>query len=191
MICRSIVFQRVGADDRSVAIAATVRSVGYRPRGLSHEAIGRIGFRYGRGRCGRCGRFCPRLFWRGKSLDRGDVDGTGPCPSLPPEADLDADLTQEGRRPTQPPRQRPGTLTPLSPTTSPRAPRRSEAFPVHTVRVAMTARTAAAIGSASITPSTASSRLPEYADQKVPAGHSAPSQAVARSASPAASQEVA
>ena len=52
-------------------------------------------------------------------------------------------------------------LATRSPTTSARAPRRSEAVPVHTVRVAITARTAVAIGSASITPSTASSRLPQ------------------------------
>src|SRR5215471_19649982 len=63
-----------------------------------------------------------------------------------------------------------------------RAPRRSDAVPVHTVRVAITARTAAAIGSPSITPSTASSRLPEYADEKVLADHIAVSQAVAHSA---------
>ena len=52
-------------------------------------------------------------------------------------------------------------LATRSPATSARAPRRSEAVPVHSVRVAITARTAAAIGSASITPSTASSRLPQ------------------------------
>ena len=52
-------------------------------------------------------------------------------------------------------------LATRSPATSARAPRRSEAVPVHTVRVAITARTAVAIGSASITPSTASSRLPQ------------------------------
>ena len=51
-------------------------------------------------------------------------------------------------------------LATRSPTTSARAPRRSEAVPVHTDRVAITARTAVAIGSASITLSTASSRLP-------------------------------
>ena len=48
-----------------------------------------------------------------------------------------------------------------SPATSARASRRSEAVPVHSVCVAINARTAAAIGSASITPSTASSRLPQ------------------------------
>src|SRR6516225_7097667 len=52
-------------------------------------------------------------------------------------------------------------LATRSPTTSARAPRRSEAVPVHTVRVAITAHTPVAIGSASITPSTASSRLPQ------------------------------
>ena len=69
-------------------------------------------------------------------------------------------------------------LVTRSPTTSARAPRRSEAIPVHTVRTvcvaawacfaacsaacfAMKARTAVATGSASMTPSTASSRLPE------------------------------
>ena len=52
-------------------------------------------------------------------------------------------------------------LATRSPATSARAPRRSEAVPVHSVRVAMKARTAVAIGSASITPSTASSRLPQ------------------------------
>jgi hypothetical protein len=52
-------------------------------------------------------------------------------------------------------------LATRSPTTSPSAPRRSEAVPDHAVRVAITARTAAATASASITPSTASSRLPQ------------------------------
>ena len=37
-----IVFQGVGAGGRSVAIAATVRIAGYRPHGLSREAVGRI-----------------------------------------------------------------------------------------------------------------------------------------------------
>jgi hypothetical protein len=41
----TIVFQGVGADGRRVAIAATVRIRGYRPRGLSPETIGRVGFR--------------------------------------------------------------------------------------------------------------------------------------------------
>jgi hypothetical protein len=48
-----------------------------------------------------------------------------------------------------------------SPAISARAPRSSEAVPVHSVREVITARTTAAIGSASITPSTASSRLPQ------------------------------
>jgi hypothetical protein len=52
-------------------------------------------------------------------------------------------------------------LATRSPAASARAPRRSEAVPVHSVRVVITVRTAAAIGSASITPSTASSRLPQ------------------------------
>src|SRR5690606_30573712 len=69
-----------------------------------------------------------------------------------------------------------------SPAASPRAPRRSEAVPVHSVRSSMMARTAAATGSASMTPSTASSRLPQYADQNVPVGQSAVSQAEAQSA---------
>src|SRR5262249_37765557 len=67
-------------------------------------------------------------------------------------------------------------------TSSVRAPRRSEAVPVHFVRVAMSARTALATGSASMTSATASSRLPEYAVQNVPAGQIAVSQAVAHSA---------
>src|SRR5215470_5914038 len=54
-----------------------------------------------------------------------------------------------------------------SPTSSVRAPRRSEAIPVHCVRVAMSVRTALATGSASMTPATASSRLLEYAVQNV------------------------
>src|SRR5262245_60460398 len=52
-------------------------------------------------------------------------------------------------------------LVTRSSATSARTPRRSEAVPVHTVLVASTARTAAATGSASITSSTASSRLPQ------------------------------
>src|SRR5690606_6444684 len=73
-------------------------------------------------------------------------------------------------------------LATRSPAISARAPRRSEAVPVHSVRSVITARTAAATGSASITPSTASSRLPQYADQNVPVGQSAVSQAEAQSA---------
>jgi hypothetical protein len=65
-----------------------------------------------------------------------------------------------------------------SPTSSVRAPRRSEAVPVHFVRVAMSARTALATGSASMTSATASSRLLEYAVQNVPAGQIAVSQVV-------------
>jgi hypothetical protein len=52
-------------------------------------------------------------------------------------------------------------LAARSPAASARAPRRSEAVPVHTVRVVIKARKAVAIGSASMTPSTASSRLPQ------------------------------
>ena len=48
----------------------------------------------------------------------------------------------------------------VSPTSSERAPRRSEAVPVHTVRDAISERTAEPTGSASMTLSTASSRLP-------------------------------
>ena len=102
--------------------------------------------------------------------------------------DHDPDLAQEGRSPPQAAGECPCIVGPgldlatRSPTTSARAPRRSEAVPVHSVRMVIRARTALATGSASITPSTASSRLPQYADQKVPAGHSAVSQAVAHSA---------
>ena len=92
-----IVFQGVGADGRSVAIAATVRIAGYRPHGLSREAVGRIGFRRGRG---RCGRLRPRLFWRGRQ-----ADGTGPGSAFAPECYLDADLAQEVCRPAQPARE--------------------------------------------------------------------------------------
>ena len=49
-------FQRVGADDRSVAHLATVRIIGDRRQGRRREPIDRIGFRRGRGRCGRYGR---------------------------------------------------------------------------------------------------------------------------------------
>ena len=90
-------------------------------------------------------------------------------------------------------------LATRSPTTSARAPRRSEAIPVHTVRTvcvaacvaacsaacfAMKARTAVATGSASMTPSTASSRLPAIGrPERALAGRRAPvSQAVAHSA---------
>ena len=52
-------------------------------------------------------------------------------------------------------------LATRSPTICSRAPKSSEAVPVHTVRVAIMARTAAATGSASITLPTASSRLPQ------------------------------
>src|SRR6516165_12742712 len=69
-----------------------------------------------------------------------------------------------------------------SPSSSVRAPRRSEAVPIHVVRVAMSARTVLATGSASMTPATVSSRLLEYAVQNVPAGQIAVSQAVAHSA---------
>src|SRR5215472_7832610 len=73
-----------------------------------------------------------------------------------------------------------------SPTSSVRAPRRSEAIPVHCVRVAMSVRTALATGSASMTPATASSRLLEYAVQNVPAGQIAVSQAVDHRRAPSA-----
>ena len=82
-------FQGVGADGRSVAIGGTVRIVDYRPQGPSREAVGPIGFRRGSGRCGRCGRLRPRLFWRGRQAD-------GPGWAFAPECYLDADLAQEG-----------------------------------------------------------------------------------------------
>ena len=91
-------FQRVGADGRSAALAAivrpTVRIVGYRPRGRNREAVGGIGFRRGRGRCGRCGRSRPGAFL---ARGGGDVDRAGSRPALAREADLDADLAQKGR----------------------------------------------------------------------------------------------
>jgi hypothetical protein len=46
----------------SVAAAATVRIVGYRPQRLCREAVGGIGFWHGRGRCGRFGRLGPGVF---------------------------------------------------------------------------------------------------------------------------------
>src|ERR1700720_2333404 len=58
-------------------------------------------------------------------------------------------------------------------------PRNFEAVPVHVDCLVSRVRTAAAIGSASRTPSTASSRLLEYAEENAPADHIAVSQAVA------------
>ena len=75
---------------------------------------------------------------------------------LPPDA---ADPKAPERYPARPWTLQPALLLPL-----PRAPRRSVALPVHTVRSVrelINARTAEATGSASITPSTASSRLPQ------------------------------
>jgi len=70
-------------------------------------------------------------------------------------------------------------LATRSPTTCARAPKISAAVCVHTVRLDIMVQMAAATGSASITLSTAASRLPEYAAKKVPAGQKAVSQAAA------------
>jgi multidrug efflux pump subunit AcrB len=43
----------------------------YRPQRHCREAVGGIGFWHGRGRCGRCGRLRPGVFWRG--MARGGV----------------------------------------------------------------------------------------------------------------------
>ena len=148
--------------------AATVRIVGDRPQAGRREAVGRIGFRHGRGRCGRCGRLRPCLFWRGMARVGGDADRSGSAPGLRARSRSRC-RSCAGRSPpgaAGPPapegyRARSWTWRRARPPSRPRAPRRSEAVPVHSVRVAITARTAAAIGSASITPSTASSRLPQ------------------------------
>ena len=148
-------------------MAATVRIAGYRPHGLSREAIGRIGFRHGRGRCGRCGRLRPGF----SGVEKGWIVvmlmvRVRARPSRPKPISMPILRRNVAARRSLPANARglSGQVLDLaarSPATSARAPRRSEAVPVHTVRVAITARTAAAIGSASITPSTASSRLPQ------------------------------
>ena len=124
----------------------------------SREALGVLGF--ARARTVRTvWTVAPLRFWRA-----GDPDDPGPCPSLPAEVDLDADLAQERCRTAESSRQRPRAIRPglfggaLADLLA-RASRRSEAVPVHTVRVAISARTAEATGSASITLSTASARL--------------------------------
>jgi hypothetical protein len=63
-------FSKKLARTVGAAIAATVRIAGYRPHGLSREAVSRIGFRRG---CGRWGRLRPRLFWRGDNAQRRGV----------------------------------------------------------------------------------------------------------------------
>jgi hypothetical protein len=52
----------------------------------------------------------PGVFWRGVARSGGDVDGASPCSSLAPEADLYADLAQDGGRPAQPSRQCPRAI---------------------------------------------------------------------------------
>ncbi len=84
------------------------------------------------------------------------------------EADVDADLAQESRRPAQagPPapegyRARSSTWRRARPPFRQGHPEGPRRFPSTPSAPAIKARTAAAIGSASITPSTASSRLPQ------------------------------
>jgi hypothetical protein len=116
--------------------------------------------------------------------DADDVDGCDPPASgtpvmrmilvrarpFAPERDLDADLVTSWTWRCARPPPRPGP------------PRRSEAVPAHSMRSAMAARTAAAIGSASITPlHRFIAACCNKADQKVPGGQSAASLAIARS----------
>ena len=163
----AIEFQWIGADGLDRLVRPTVRIVGDRLQVGGREAIGLTGFRPWRGRCGRCGRLRPACFRRWIGVRRGDADDPGPRPAFALEADLDADLAQEGRRPAQPARQRPRTMRPglgLVDALARQFPKgaqkvRGGSRPLRP-RVIM-ARTAAAIGSASITPSTASSRLPQ------------------------------
>ena len=66
-----------------------------------------------------------------------------------------------------------------SPAITLRTGRSAVAVPVHPARVAIRVRMLEATASASMTSSTASSRLPQYDDQNVPAGQNFVSQAVA------------
>ena len=80
----------------------TVRIVGNRPPVRYREAVSRIDVRRARGRCGRYGRSRPGLFRRELAGAGSEVDHACSRLTLALEADLDADLAQEGRCPAQP-----------------------------------------------------------------------------------------
>ena len=107
----------------------------------------------------------PRHSWRSAGRCRPDEDHAGPRPAFPLEVDVDADFAQEGCRPAQPAPQARGFSGPSLGLGDAFAyglgqgAQKVEAVPVHAARTVMMARTAAAIGSASITPTTVSSRF--------------------------------
>ena len=146
---------------------ATVRIIGDRPQRLCREAVGRMDFGMGADDADGADGCAPAfLAWRKCGIVVMVMVRVRARPSRPKPISMPILRRNVAARRSRPASARglSGQVLDLatrSPATSARAPRRSEAVPVHTVCVAITARTAVAIGSASITPSTASSRLPQ------------------------------